>query len=76
MNMRAPSLRIVVAALVAASAGLALLGSRPGAVCPVTKTPLTPEQLADPGLVAARPDGSRVTVCCQGCKPAVQAGLA
>ena len=76
MNMRAPSSPIVFAALAVVSACLALWKSRPAPVCPVTKTPLTPEQLADASLLATRPDGSTATVCCEGCIAAVQSGLA
>ena len=45
-------------------------------LCPVTGSPLTPEQLKDPSLLVTRPDGSRARVCCQSCVAAVQAGRA
>ena len=75
--MRASSKEVFVACVLAAIASwLALRKSEPAAVCPVTKTALTPEQLADPNLLATRPDGSTVAVCCEGCKGVVQSGRA
>lgn len=45
-------------------------------LCPVTGSPLTSEQLADPSLLVTRPDGSTAHVCCQSCVAEVQAGRA